>query len=381
MKAMILAAGKGTRVQPITHEIPKPMIPVINQPVMELIIQHMKSHNFTDFVVNVSHLAHLIEDYFQDGSRLGVQMAFSWEGYFKDDEWVGDAIGSAGGMRLIQDRFGFFDQTFAVLCGDAVIDVDFTRALELHRENGAMATIILKRVPKSEVSSYGVVLTDEDGRIVSFQEKPTAEEAKSDLVNTGIYLFEPEIFNFIPKDCIYDIGSDLFPALVAAAVPFYGVELPFQWIDIGKTPDLWNATSMALQGQIHGFSMPGTELSPGIWVGTNTRIDERAILTAPLYIGGSTVIEAGAVLRGPCVIQSGSMIESGAVIEKSLIWHHTRISGIANISEKIIFGNHCIDFDGDAVNLAAGGFDWLIADRRSIRTDNPLDIDGIMPRK
>ena len=125
-------------------------------------------------------------------------------------------------------------------------------------------------------------------------------------------------------------------------MPFYGVELPFQWIDIGKTPDLWNATSMALQGQIHGFSMPGTELSPGIWVGTNTRIDERAILTAPLYIGGSTVIEAGAVLRGPCVIQSGSMIESGAVIEKSLIWHHTRISGIANISEKIIFGNHCI---------------------------------------
>ncbi|KHF25631.1 mannose-1-phosphate guanyltransferase [Solemya velum gill symbiont] len=365
MKAMILAAGKGTRVQPITHEIPKPMIPVINQPVMELIISHLKTHGFSDFIVNVSHLAQHIEDYFKDGSRLGVNMAYSWEGHFDGDEWVGQAMGSAGGMRLIQDRTGFFDSTFAVLCGDAVIDVDFSEALAFHREKGSIATIIMKQVPRDEVSSYGVVVTDDDGRVESFQEKPAPEEAKSDVVNTGIYIFEPEIFNFIPSEGEYDIGSELFPALVEAGAPFYGVTLPFQWIDIGTTPDLWDATEMALNNEIHGFTIPGEEVSPGVYTGANVLIEEGADIKGPVYIGGSTVIRKDAVVHGPALIHSGCVIESDAEIRNSIVWHHTRISGGATLDMKIVFGPHCIDFAGNVVHLGEGGFDWLISDVRS----------------
>jgi mannose-1-phosphate guanylyltransferase len=181
MKAMILAAGKGTRVRPITQDIPKPMIPIINTPVMELIVKHLHSHGFEDFVVNLSHLAENIENYFGDGSRLGVNMAYSWEGEFIGDTWHGSALGSAGGMQLIQQRSGFFDATFAVLCGDAVIDVDFTEALKFHREKGAIATIVMKEVPLEDVSSYGVVVTDVEGKIASFQEKPSPAEAKSNV--------------------------------------------------------------------------------------------------------------------------------------------------------------------------------------------------------
>ncbi|MDX8412411.1 MAG: NDP-sugar synthase [Mariprofundaceae bacterium] len=364
MKAMILAAGKGTRVRPITHEIPKPMIPVINQPVMELIVQQLKQHGFSDIVVNVSHLAGVVESYFNDGSRLGVHMAFSWEGHYEDDVWVGEAMGSAGGMRHIQDRSGFFDSTFAVLCGDAVIDVDFSKAVAFHRRNGAIATIIMKQVPKDQVSSYGVVVTDDDGRIQSFQEKPSEQEARSDLVNTGIYIFEPEIIDFIPSGCEFDIGSDLFPALVAAGAPFYGVNLPFQWVDIGKTPDLWMATKMALEGKINNYHIPGRQLRAGVWTGANVYIDSAAIVEGPVYIGGGTVIESGATVRGPALIQAGCHIEQGAEIEQSIVWAHTRVSGAASIKERIIFGPHCIDFKGDTVDLSAGGFDWLISDAR-----------------
>ena len=372
MKAMILAAGKGTRVQPITHKIPKPMIPVINQPVMEFIINHLKKHGFNDFVVNVSHLADNIESYFKDGRNQDVDLAFSWEGYFEGDRWVGKPQGSAGGMRHIQDRTHFFDSTFAVLCGDAIIDVDFTKALAFHRERRAIATIIMKQVPKDQVSSYGVVVTDDDGRIASFQEKPNPEDARSDMVNTGIYIFEPEIFDYIPSGCEFDIGSDLFPKLVQAGAPFFGISMPFQWIDIGKTPDLWNATRMALCGEINGFSMPGKEIRPGVWIGSNVRIDPEADIEGPVYIGGSTVIEKGAVIRGPSLIHSGCEIASGAEIHHSIVWHHTRVSSFASISQRIIFGSHCIDMHGNAINLGEGDFDWLISDaRRKVEHESP----------
>lgn len=364
MKAMILAAGKGTRVRPITYTLPKPMIPIINRPVMELIVEHLGKHGFRDIVVNLSHLPHMIENYFKDGSRFGVAMAYSWEGYFEGDEWVGAALGSAGGMRYIQQRTGFFDSTFVVLCGDAVTDVDLTRALEFHHSNDAIATVVTKNVAPEDVVHYGVVVTDEKGRILSFQEKPQPEEAKSTRINTGIYLFEPEIFDFIPDAGEYDIGSELFPKLVQAQAPFYAVELPMQWVDIGKTPDLWAATRMALQGKIHGFRMPGRELAPDIWSGTNVRIDEGARIQGPVYIGGSTVIEAGAEIRGPALIQDGCLIESGAVIDSAVIWSHTRVGSQAFIQDKIIFGPHCIDREGNVVDLHEGDFNWLISDAR-----------------
>ena len=175
MKAMILAAGKGTRVQPITHIIPKPMIPILQKPVMEFLLELLKEHGFREIMVNVSHLAEEIENYFRDGQRFDVEIAYSFEGRIEDGEMIGDALGSAGGLKKIQDFQNFFDETFIVLCGDALVDLDLTEAVKKHKEKGAVASLITKKVSREQVSSYGVVVSDKNGRIKAFQEKPSID--------------------------------------------------------------------------------------------------------------------------------------------------------------------------------------------------------------
>ncbi|WGZ93581.1 MAG: NDP-sugar synthase [Candidatus Thiothrix putei] len=377
MKAMILAAGKGTRVRPITNEMPKPMIPILRKPVMESIVELLRTHGVQDIVVNTSHLAPVIENYFRDGHQLGVHLAYSYEGYMTEEGLEGKALGSAGGMKRIQAFSGFFDETFIVLCGDAWIDLDLSEALRQHRERGGVATIILQEVPQAEVHKYGVVKLDDRQRIVQFQEKPQPEEAVSNLINTGIYLFEPEIFDYIPAGVEYDIGSQLFPALVAAGEEFFGIKMDFQWVDIGSVPDVWAATRQALQGEIHGFQMPGKEVRPGVWTGINVSVNwERVKITPPVYIGSSTKIEAGSKITGPCMIGANCLVESGAEIRECLISDYTRIGGMAALDHKLIFGGDCISPDGDVLNVSDAQIRWLVDDRR--RVLNPSDIHDMM---
>lgn len=377
MKAMILAAGKGTRVRPITNEMPKPMIPILRKPVMESIIDLLRAHDVHEVVVNTSHLAPVIENYFRDGSQHGVHMAYSYEGHMTHAGLEGKALGSAGGMKRIQDFSGFFDETFIVLCGDAWIDLDISAALRWHKEKGGIATVILQEVPHEEVHKYGVVKLDARERIVQFQEKPKQEEAVSNTINTGIYLFEPEIFRYIPSGVEYDIGSQLFPALVAAGEEFYGLPMDFQWVDIGSVPDVWAATRMALQGKIKGFPMPGKEVRPGVWTGINTSINwENVKIIPPVYIGSSTKIEAGAEIVGPCMIGANCVIESGAEISQCLISDYTRVGGIAVLDNKLVFGGDCISPDGSVLNLGETQIRWLVDDMR--RALNPGDIHDML---
>ena len=365
MKAMILAAGKGTRVRPITYTVPKPMISIINKPVMEFLIEHLKVHGFDQIMVNTSHLASKIEEYFKDGSRWGVQIGYSFEGKIENGDIKGIALGSAGGMKKIQQFSGFFDETFVVLCGDAIIDLDLTKALNFHRQKKALATIIMQDVPKEEVSSYGVVVTDSDGKIVQFQEKPAVEEALSTTINTGIYIFEPKILDFIPMNTEYDIGGQLFPLLVEKKIPFYGVTIPYQWIDIGNAPDYWRAIQKALSGGINGFTVPGIEARPGVWTGINTAIDWPEIeIQPPVYIGSSTKIESGSQIVGPTSIGNGCHIKQGAIVRKSVIGEYTRVGQFAQIDKKIIFGNHCIDVGGQTTSINEAAIGWVVNDAR-----------------
>ena len=189
MKAMILAAGKGTRVQPLTYELPKPMIPILGKPVMEYLVEHLVKYGIQEIMVNVSYLHQKIEDYFGEGQRFGAQIGYSFEGYMTDDgEVMPKPIGSAGGLKKIQEFGGFFDETTLVICGDALIDLDIKSALFEHKRKGAMVSIITKEVPLDKASDYGMVVTDEEGRVLSFQEKPKPEEALSNLASTGIYI-------------------------------------------------------------------------------------------------------------------------------------------------------------------------------------------------
>jgi mannose-1-phosphate guanylyltransferase len=377
MKAMILAAGKGTRVRPITYVLPKPMIPLIRKPVMEFLIEHLKTYGVLQIVVNTSHLAPMIEEYFRDGDRFGVAMAYSFEGQLVEGQLEGMAVGSAGGMKRIQDFSGFFDETFVVLCGDALVDVDFSEALRFHRSRNAIATLILRDVPLDDVPKYGVVQTDSSGRITQFQEKPTREAAVSTMINSGIYLFEPEIFNYIPAGVDFDIGGQLLPQLVLAGQNIFGVALPFTWIDIGSVPDYWEATRLLLRQEVAGFRMPGREVRPGIHCGINVQIPwDRVRIEGPVYIGSSTSVGDGATIIGPTVIGSGCVIQSGATLRECILADYTRVTSAAVLEQKLIFGNKCIDPSGASLDIAANQIDWLVDDAR--HKEQLIEIGGAL---
>jgi mannose-1-phosphate guanylyltransferase len=380
MKAMILAAGKGTRVRPITYTIPKPMIPILQKPVMEFLLELLRQHGFDQIMVNVSHLAEEIENYFRDGQRFGVQIAYSFEGKIDDEgKLEGEAIGSAGGMRRIQDFSPFFDDTFVVLCGDALIDLDLTAAVKWHKAKGAIATIITKSVPKEEVSSYGVVVTDEEGRVKAFQEKPSTEEALSTNINTGIYIFEPEVFNYIPSGIEYDIGGQLFPKLVEIQAPFYAIPMDFEWVDIGKVPDYWRAIRGVLLGEIKNVQIPGHEVYPGIYTGLNVAVNwDKVDITGPVYIGGMTRIEDGAKIVGPAMIGPNCWICSGATVENSVIFEWSRLGPGVRLVDKLVFGRYCVDKTGAAIDVQAAALDWLITDaRQTVPSHTPVERQAI----
>lgn len=380
MKAMILAAGKGTRVRPITYITPKPMIPILQKPVMEFLLELLRQHGFDRIMVNVSHLAEEIENYFRDGQRFGVQIAYSFEGRIDDNgKLVGEAIGSAGGMKRIQDFSPFFDDTFVVLCGDALIDLDLTEAVKWHKSKGSIATIVMKSVPKEQVSSYGIVVTDEDGRVQEFQEKPAVEEAKSTNISTGIYIFEPEVFKYIPSGTEYDIGGELFPKLVEVGAPFYAIPMDFQWVDIGKVPDYWRAIQGVLTGEIKNVAIPGQEVAPGVYTGLNVNVNwDKVDIQGPVYIGAMTRIEDGAKIIGPTMIGPNCWVCSDATVENSVIFEYSRLGAGVRLVDKLVFGRYCVDKTGASIDVQAAALDWLITDTRQKPPSNtPMERQAI----
>lgn len=349
-KGMILAAGQGTRVRPLTRDLPKPMVPILGKPVMEYLIEHLARHGITEIMVNVAWHHHKIEEYFGDGRRWGVQIGYAYEGIRDHGEVLPRPMGSAGGMRRIQDFGGFFDETTLVLCGDALIDLDITAALAEHKAKGAIASVVALDVPLSDVEAYGIVVAAPDGKILSFQEKPKPAQAKSTLASTGIYIFEPEVLNLVPPGVIYDIGSQLFPQLVAQNLPFYAQNRPFNWIDIGRVSDYWSVLQRVLRGEVDQMNMPGREIKPGIWVGLNTSIPwDKVNIQGPVYIGSSVRIEPGATLTGPAWIGHGSHIRTGAKVVRSILFEYTRIAADMRFNEMIISPEYCVDRHGDTL--------------------------------
>ena len=251
-------------------------------------------------------------------------------------------------MRRIQDFGGFFDQTTIVICGDALIDLDIGAALLEHKQKKAMVSIITMPVPDSEVGNYGIVETDAEGRVLSFQEKPNPKEARSNLASTGIYFFEPEVIDLIPPGVVFDIGSQLFPLLVEKGLPFYAQTRRYNWIDIGRISDYWEVLQRVLRGEISYMKMPGTEVKPGVWVGLNTRIDwDHVKIEGPVYIASGTQVDAGAEIIGPCWISHGSHIRKNAKVIRSVLFDYTRISEGEIFSEMIVSPNYCVDRSGE----------------------------------
>jgi mannose-1-phosphate guanylyltransferase len=367
MKAMILAAGKGTRVRPLTYDLPKPMIPLLGKPVMAYLVEHLRKHGVTEIMVNVSYLHEKIEEYFGEGEQFGVQIGYSFEGYIRDGEVVPEPIGSAGGMKKIQEFGGFFDDTTIVLCGDALIDLDLKAALLEHRRKGALASVITREVPWDKVSSYGVVVSDEQGRITQFQEKPDQAVALSNFISTGIYIFEPEVIDLIPSGVPFDIGSQLFPLMAERGMPFYAQRRPFNWLDIGSVVDYWEVLQNVLTGEVNNMDVPGIQIEPGLWVGLNTSIDwNGTTIEGPVYIGSGVKIESGVTIVGPTWIGHGSHICEGAEIVRSVLFEYTRVLDNVTLNETIVFKDYSIDRSGEMKHASEySSEEWLNArDRR-----------------
>jgi mannose-1-phosphate guanylyltransferase len=352
--------------------------------VMEFLVDLLREHGFNEIMVNVSHLAQEIESYFHDGQRFGVEIGYSFEGSISEEgNLVGKAMGSAGGMKRIQDFAPFFDDTFVVLCGDALIDLDLTAAVKWHRDKGSLATVVMKSVPRAEVPSYGVVVTDQAGRIQAFQEKPSIEEALSTDINTGIYIFEPEIFNYIPANEEYDIGSQLFPKLVEMGAPFYGISMDFQWVDIGKVPDYWQAIRSVLLGDVKNVPIPGHQVRPGVYTGINVSANwDKVNIQGPVYIGAMTKIEDGATIIGPAMIGRNCHICAGARIDNSVVFEYSRIGQEVCLTDRLVFGRYCVNKNGETIDLQAAALDWLITDTRqplaNINNMSPLEARAII---
>ncbi|NLI92284.1 MAG: NDP-sugar synthase [Peptococcaceae bacterium] len=329
MKAMILAAGIGTRLRPLTDPIPKPMVPILNTPVMEYSVKLLKQHGINQIVANTHYNAHYIEDYFGHGETFGVQLDYSFEK---------ELLGTAGGVK---NNRQFLNETFFVLSGDALTDIDLTEMYKFHKENQSLATIALKSV--KDVSNYGVVVTDRTGRILAFQEKPNKQEALSNVVNTGIYLFEPEIFDFIP-DGFYDFGRELFPKLLEIGARFFGYVTRDYWCDIGALDvyrkahrDALNRPSLKKLANKDGiFTLKNNCLA-----GMNSTIDLSCKLGQNVFIGKNCNIGAGVTLNN-CIIWDNCSLLENSVIENAIIGMNCFIGANSMIKGNSLVGNNVL---------------------------------------
>jgi mannose-1-phosphate guanylyltransferase len=269
-----------------------------------------------------------------------------------------------------------------VVCGDAVVDLDLTAMLAFHRAKKSIATVALKKVPSSELVNYGVAVLDANARILQFQEKPAAGTELSDMANTGIYIFSPEIFDWIPKDTVYDIGSQLLPALAAAGAPIHGIELPFDWFDIGRLSDFYKVVMQAMRGEAPPYDLPGDLIRPKIHVGLNVRANfDRIKTSGPIFIGGSASIGDGCELIGPVVIGANACIEAGAQIDSSIILDHTRVSGFASYHHMVVGPNFCFDPEGTVLDSKNTDINWLFSDARSPETALNEDQRAILEHR
>jgi mannose-1-phosphate guanylyltransferase len=306
MRAMVLAAGLGTRLRPLTNEITKPMVPVLDRPVMAHILDLLEQHGFEDVIANLHYFPDSIERFF--GERLSYQ---------REDE----LLGTAGGVRACADFFG--GDAFVVISGDALTDIDLTAFAARHRKAGGIATLAVKKV--SDTREYGVVLHDREGRITGFQEKPSPEEALSDLGNCGIYIFEPEIFDYFPERPFVDWAQDVFPTLLAHDVPFHMHEVREYWNDVGSLAELRQGTFDALRGELR-LQVEGEEVAPGVIVAGESVVPESAEVEGPVWIGHDVQVGEGSRLTGPVVLGDGVRIGEGAQLRSSIVFPGTVVA-------------------------------------------------------
>lgn len=341
MKAMILAAGVGSRLDPLTRNLPKPMVPIVNKPVMEHIIDLLARHGFKDIIVNLHYLGEQIQQYFGDGKKWGVHITYSPE----DRLW-----GDAGSVKRCEDFFD--DDTFLVVGGDDLADIDLRRLVRFHRDKKALATIALSLV--DDPSEYGIALLNERGRITRFLEKPKGEVIFSNSANTGVYVFDRHVLELIPKGVQYGFGANLFPLLLEQRTRFYGYLTSSYWKDVGSLRQYQEAHVDALSDRLE-IRPPVKEVKKYVWMGDNVEIDPSAQIEYPVVIGNNCRIEKGAKLLEYSVLADDCVLEEGAAVKQSILWHGACVNR-GTMLERCVVGTGC------SVKSSAAVFDGVIVD-------------------
>lgn len=325
MKAVVMAGGEGTRLRPMTSSMPKPLLPVVNRPIMEHVLRLLRRHGLTDVVVTVQFLASLIRNYFGDGEELGMHLTYATEE---------EPLGTAGSVKNAEDALR--DEPFLVISGDALTDIDLTALIAFHHERAAMVTVCLTRV--SNPLEFGITILDDEGRVQRFLEKPTWGQVFSDTVNTGIYVMDPAVFDYVKPGEVVDWSGDVFPRLLEEGHPVFGFVADGYWEDVGTLESYHRAQADVLEGRVN-VDIDGFETSPGIWVAEGADVDREAVLRGPLYIGDYAKVEAGAELREYTVLGSNVVVRHRAFLHRTVVHDNVFIGQQANLRGCVVGKN------------------------------------------
>jgi mannose-1-phosphate guanylyltransferase / phosphomannomutase len=345
MRAVVMAGGEGSRLRPMTANLPKPLLPVANRPVLEHVLRLLRRHGVTETVVTVQFLASLVRNYFGDGDELGMSLQSATEQR---------PLGTAGSVKNAESALA--DEPFLVMSGDALTDADLTRMIEFHRSSGALVTVGLQSVP--DPLEYGIVICDPDGRVNRFLEKPTWGQVFSDTVNTGIYVMQPEVLAQVPADTEVDWSGQVFPQLLEAGAPLYGYRFDGYWEDVGTLASYRQVHVDVLNGEVE-VEIGAFEVSPGVWLGEGAEIDPDVDIAGPVLVGDYTRVEAGSQLRSYAVLGANVVVKAGAVIERSvvhdnvfigpraslrgcMVGRNTDVMRAARIDEGAVVGDDCV---------------------------------------
>jgi mannose-1-phosphate guanylyltransferase/phosphomannomutase len=368
MQAVVMAGGEGSRLRPLTSNMPKPMLPVGNRPLVEHILELLRSHGMTDVVVTVQFLSSVIRNYLGDGSDLGISVAYSTEDV---------PLGTAGSVLNARD---LLSGRFLVISGDALTNLDLSDVVDFHRARGAAATIVLKRM--EDPLEFGIVMTSDDGRIERFLEKPTWGQVFSDTVNTGIYVLEPDVLDLAPADQPYDFSAELFPLMLDKGLPMYGYVTDAYWTDVGTIDAYLHAHYDILSGKV--AQAPGFELEPGVWVGDEVDVDPRARVVAPAIIGDNARLGPGATVGPSTVIGDNVIVGDDASASGAVVLDRAHMSSFAQAHSCVIgraaaLGKGAIVEEGavlgDEVTVGAGA---LVRPRVKIYPSRSVEAGAIV---
>lgn len=352
MKAMIMAGGEGTRLRPLTCNIPKPMMPIMDKPVMEYAVELLKENGINDIGVTLQYLPDEVMNYFGDGKEFGVNIR-----YFIEET----PLGTAGSVKNAEC---FLDDTFIVISGDALTDIDLSKAIAFHKKNKCMATLVLKEVPVP--LEFGVVVTENDGRIKGFLEKPSWSEVFSDKVNTGIYILEPEIFNYFQENQKFDFSNDLFPLLLNDNKRMFGYVAEGYWCDIGNIEQYIRCHFDILK-ELVKVKVKGERYKDGIWVGENCEVSPNAVISTPVYIGSGTKIYDGAQIGPYTILGRNNIISSSATIKRSVLFDNCYIGENAQVRGAVLCKKVQLEAKASVFEEATVGDDTLVKERALVK--------------